>query len=246
MSTKRFAAVRANPYRWANMLRHYDQQKTKKKKKKIKADSTVGVGQKLNNKMFAHVNVLLAIDLEWYERNEEKILEVGLTRFTKNGRYINSTHVIIRDYIHVKNKRYVPNKKENFRHGYSIIARKNEAARIVLEELSKVDGVVLHGGTQDLSALEHIGLPHISPENVFDTQSMFSHLLGIRQRLKLGRVCELLNFELIDAHNAGNDAYATAKSFIGMCDIIESGQRVSYTGHRKCGTLFVDSVEITT
>ena len=246
ISTKRFAAVRQNPYRWENLLRHYDKERLKKKKAKMPADPTAGTGFKLDNRMFEHVQTLLAIDLEWFEFYEKKILEVGLTRFTKSGKYIASQHIIIRDYLKVKNKKYVPNKKDHFRHGYSEIVRKNEAAQIVLEELSKVDGVVVHGGKQDLTALRYIGLPKISPDNVFDTQTLFSQLLGVRQRLSLGRVSEFLDFELIDAHNAGNDAYATAKSFIGLCDIIESGQKVAYKGRRKSGTLILDSIEITT
>ena len=245
ISIERFAEISADPVRWALFLKY--PYKARKKKAKVPAYMfKEGVGKRLNKTMFDNVETLLAIDLEWYEYNERKVLEVGLTRFTRRGR-TTARHIIIRDYLKVKNKRFVPNKKDHFHHGDSELLRKNEAATVVLEELSKVDGVVVHGGDdKDLVALKYIGL-NVDPNTiVYDTQKLFSMLLGVRAHIRLGRVSELFQHNLIDPHNAGNDAFATAKAFIGMCKVIESNQKISYKGHRKCGTFFLDSIEITT
>ena len=242
---KRFAEISADPIRWALFLKY----PYRPRKKKVKVSSYMfkeGAGKRLSKAMFNNVQTLLAIDLEWYEYNERKVLEVGLTRFTRQGR-ITARHIIIRDYLKVKNKRFVPNKKDHFHHGDSELLRKNEAATVVMEELSKVDGVVVHGGDdKDLLALKHIGL-NVNPNTVvYDTQKIFSMMLGVRVNLRLGRVSELFQHDLIDPHNAGNDAFATAKAFIGMCQVIEADKKIAYKGHRKCGTFFLDSIEITT
>ncbi len=245
ISIERFSEISADPIRWALFLKY--PYKARKKKAKVPAYMfKEGVGKRLNKTMFDNVETLLAIDLEWYEYNERKVLEVGLTRFTRRGR-TTARHIIIRDYLKVKNKRFVPNKKDHFHHGDSELLRKNDAATVVLEELSKVDGVVVHGGDdKDLLALKHIGL-NIDPNTiVYDTQKLFSMMLGVRANIRLGRVSELFQHDLIDPHNAGNDAFATAKAFIGMCQVIESGKQISYKGHRKYGTFFLDSIEITT
>jgi len=201
------------------------------------------VGRKLDKSTFSNVRTLVALDLEWHERDSRKILEVGLTRFTKEG-WLMPKHIIIREYLNVKNRKYVPNKKDQFHHGWSQTIRKNEAGKRVLQELSKVDGVVVHGGRRDLTVLQYIGVYVDKSTVVYDTQKMFSMMLGVRESFSLGRVSKTVNHDLQDPHNAGNDAYATAKSFIGMRKIIEAEQKLSYTGRIKSGNLVLDSVEI--
>ena len=142
------------------------------------------------------------------------------------------------------NKTYVPNKKDHFHHGRSKIASKTKAAILVEKELSKASGVIVHGGMQDLKMLTRIGVEVDMSTIVYDTQKLFSKMLGVRGRYKLGRVSSFLKHELLDAHNAGNDAFATAMAFIGMRKIIEAEQKLSYTGHRKCGSLILDTVEV--
>ncbi len=239
----RFYEVRRDPERWATMVKWANFHRKKKAKKKVIENLfREGLGQTLNKSMFANIETFLAIDIEWYERDDRKILEVGLTRFTADR--IVPKHIIIREYLDVVNQKYVPNKKDHFHHGQSETVLKVEAADIVRAELSKVEGVVVHGGEQDLTALKHIGVDVDRDTTVYDTQKMFSMMLGVRDRYKLGLVSEFMDHDLQDPHNAGNDAFATAKSFIEMRAIIEAEQKLSYTGRMLSGNLRLETVEI--
>lgn len=165
---------------------------------------------------------LISIDFEALE-GTNKITEVGVSVYdpwnSKGGLlpFIQLVHVIIRENQHLYNRNYVPNHKENFNGGRSLVMGLQEVADSILkliarnsfQELPPGLGVCIvgHGLTNDLKWLQQMGVD-IGNADTIDTQELLCYTHG-HKKASLEHALRLVRQPFAFLHNAGNDAYYT-------------------------------------
>ena len=179
----------------------------------------------------------VAIDIEAYENDQQCVLEIGIAVKTASSRlqeFRNRVrnehpqppsheyrHLIIREYMHLRNGIFVTDNRDNFLFGTSEIVSLNEAARIVDTICSQASTVIFHAANNDLNWLDSIGVYTPNSPHIIDTQDLARELNAPLGLERLGRYLGLTTSYL---HNAGNDAAYTLKVYfelVAMTDRIE-------------------------
>lgn len=187
--------------------------------------------------------VLVCLDLEYFERDNQLLTEIGLAIFNPivndpNGVVpnIKTMHIIVKDNQSKKNYLTVPNNKEKYSFGTSLKLPLTECQKGVEEILnyySKRNQLVIvgHSVGGDIRMLKDRGF-YVPPHEVLDTY----HIWRAEQPLGPGSLGELLKFFDIPhgfLHNAGNDAFYNIQLLLKMLNPtirkelgIDSGKRV--------------------
>ncbi|KAI9139851.1 hypothetical protein BKA69DRAFT_611220 [Paraphysoderma sedebokerense] len=166
--------------------------------------------------------VYLSIDVETWERNHDKVTEIGWTvKYFNPPQPIHSNHFVIRENIDYYNGIYVPNAKFDFNFGNSKIA----SLDYVIAELNqKLDNwrdkdyrifIVCHDPRKDKEWLLNAGLDMRSCK-IIDTQVVFYGITGTVPRIGLSNMLRSINITFSNLHNAGNDARYTLNAFLKM------------------------------
>lgn len=178
------------------------------------------MNQKPPSKLRDDTIYLFAVDVESFEKNHEIILELGWIIFdVKNQRFYNR-HIIIKEYQHVRNYKYVPDHKDKFIFGKSEYLSEVEAKRALQKEIDTLApnlAMICHGLSSELKYFQKMGLK-LKHAYQFDTNELHHSLFN--DHGKTISLVNLLNKYQIAGqflHNAGNDAHFTLLAFLAMC-----------------------------
>ena len=103
-------------------------------------------------------------------------------------------------------------------------APKIEEALKEFLDFSKDCVIVAHNARFDTSFINYYAdkCGYEKPKHIIDTLAISREMFEGYENHKLGTIAENLGIELENAHRAINDARATAKVFIKMCEVVES------------------------
>lgn len=164
----------------------------------------------------------MAIDIETYENDHSKILEIGsfTTSLASPEGNEQAHHVIITENLHMVNKDYVSDNRDKFRFGTSQRMSLAEAAGKFSQYISDADILVTHSGGGDEFYLAKNGMS-LEGKPMFDTQLLGLALLTDEKNLSLFGLKRLMgdlgiSYDEDILHNAGNDSYYTMKVFLAL------------------------------
>ncbi|KAG0004582.1 hypothetical protein BGZ65_000106 [Modicella reniformis] len=128
----------------------------------------------------------ISVDIESYERDHSRILEIGWSIWDSREHKIADKHYAISDYQHLKNGKYVPDRRDRFSFGQTV----------------------------DEGYLRQMGI--VFPETMikFDTLNLNVGRTGNATKTGLGKLLDELEIENYSLHNAGNDAHYTMELFL--------------------------------
>lgn len=176
--------------------------------------------------------LLVSFDLEVYEYDKDKVLEIGYTvvrllQESTDGsvapEITEKCHLIIEENLELKNKDFVADNRDGFRFGTSETVTMVKAVEKFREAVEKCTFLVAHASGNDAAYLKSIGLDLAEfRKEIMDTQLIEQHKefqcsAGERLFLRnLGKMLQSYNVrhEEKDLHNAGCDAYFTMKVFL--------------------------------
>ncbi|KAJ1975165.1 hypothetical protein H4R35_003274 [Dimargaris xerosporica] len=161
----------------------------------------------------------LALDIEAYERDQNKLTEIGWTIDNANAPRI-SRHYVVRENVHLRNGRYVPDHKFDFNFGRT----ETLSLECILQHLSRDVcrhpslAVVGHGIAHDIQYLRSVGFEFGCSVKFFDTNELYREFSGsLQSKHKLQTILAQLGIPHSRLHNAGNDAYYTMEAFLALC-----------------------------
>ena len=115
-------------------------------------------------------STFLAFDIEVYEHDFDKMLEIGFVKFgLQPGAPREYHHYIITDNLHYVNKDRVPDNRDRFLFGESRRMTLREAAVQFEEHIAGADFLVAHAGANDEHYLSMQGID-LQGKQIFDTQ----------------------------------------------------------------------------
>ncbi|RCK65405.1 hypothetical protein Cantr_01348 [Candida viswanathii] len=167
---------------------------------------------------------LIAMDCEAYEREHLTVTEIGIAVVEQHGNLvpdIKTYHIVVGEHIDKRNSKYVPDKKDNFMGGTSLVVNEEDSRKFLQGLFQKYieerDGVlVCHQVSSELKYFRKIGLKFRSDIKTLDTMTLLqiSRLSGHA----LWATLRLLGIPHAYLHNAGNDAYFTLLAALALCD----------------------------
>ncbi|HDY8039451.1 TPA: hypothetical protein ACGUOS_004298 [Vibrio vulnificus] len=198
-----------------NPPKYLDLEKVKKHRNSI-IESSRKISKILNDG-----HEIIGIDCEMFEFDQSKTIELGIGRISNSG--LSAEHIIISDYYNLRNKKRVPDNKDNFVFGSSVRMTLEEANLYIKDVFSDARYVYGHALKNDLAQL---GVK-VSGQIRFDTSTLHTQLTvakdGIHttRKTRLSRLCEIYTPELFETphHNAGNDIYVTGAVLRSMSDL---------------------------
>jgi len=153
----------------------------------------------------------VCVDIECYELDHQCTTEVGLSTLVHPATgvgEITSRHLLIREYAHLRNNKFVPDMSEAFGFGASEWVHLRDCRRIIRETFQS-DGLtpvylIGHDPMADIRYLEkNLRCPWPQTMNVFDTRLMFSAFGGDPTLRNLAACLDALGIEYWNLHNAG-------------------------------------------
>jgi hypothetical protein len=174
----------------------------------------------------------VSIDIECYELDHKCTTEIGISTLTFPGGRIESRHLLIREYSHLRNSKFVPDMSDAFGHGASEWIHLKDCKRYLLAAFRIEDGrrvyFLGHDPMADIRYLEkNLGCPFPKGMIVFDTRLMYSAYSGDAVLRNLAYCLDDLGIEFWNLHNAGmtsgvyltegNDAHYTLMAFKELC-----------------------------
>lgn len=181
---------------------------------------------------------IVFLDIEAFEFDHQRILEVGLMTVQLEGRSVImplSRHFLIKENMRLHNGKNVANRKMHYAFGRSEHATMRDVAERVRVALGHPGAILVgHSICSDIEFMRCSGhaLPAalISPTRVFDTQAMMAqHQRRPGLRASLEACLKHLGISSVDGelHNAGNDAWYTSLVFFALlgCKIDQQAWR---------------------
>ena len=163
-------------------------------------------------------NKYAVIDVEAHERCQRHILEVGVAIVDYAKGSIQPHHFVIEEHYKTRNKKFVPDNKDNYDYGDSVMISQEHIAVQIHHLLQDVDCVVGHAVKSDIKWLRRLG---IQVDKSMDTQKLYKCAMWEPQAASVKTMIEtLLREEPKHLHNAGNDAYYTARCFMHLRSLI--------------------------
>ncbi|RKP09656.1 hypothetical protein THASP1DRAFT_28541 [Thamnocephalis sphaerospora] len=167
----------------------------------------------------AKTHIFLALDVESWERDHSRILEIGWSMYDSRRDRFLDVHYNVSEFRHLYNGRYVPDHRNNFVFGTSTWATLREAAAAIQRDLDADDAPLVfigHAVKEDLRYLERLGVKVPGTAVSFDTAQLYQAVNGATQPTGLGKMLDALSIEHIFLHNAGNDAHYTLEAFLAL------------------------------
>ncbi|WP_418358863.1 hypothetical protein ACNH6B_09285 [Shewanella basaltis] len=166
------------------------------------------------NQIFQILNAgheIVGIDCEMFEFDQSKTTEIGIGYITQFG--LRVEHIIISDYYKLRNKKRVPDNKDNFIYGKSIRMTLKQAQEYVKNIFINAKYIYGHALKNDLKQL---GV-NTAGQLKFDTSTLHTRFTvakdGIHttKKTRLSTLCEIYapHLKSTPYHNAGNDIYVT-------------------------------------
>lgn len=167
---------------------------------------------------------LIAMDCEQYEREPLAVTEIGIAIMENYGEKvpeIKTFHVVVLEHINKRNSRYVPDKKDFFMGGTSLVMSKNDSRRflqgIIQKYIEEKDGILIcHQVSSELKYFRKIGLTY--PHNIKTLDTLNLNQISRLGGNSLWATLRMLGIPYAYLHNAGNDAYYTLLAALALCD----------------------------
>ncbi|EEB08708.1 fungal protein [Schizosaccharomyces japonicus yFS275] len=173
---------------------------------------------------------VLVLDFEAYERNQDLVTEAGVCLFRKKS--WKTYHYRVRDYLHLKNGRFVADHSEHFKFGESIIIGRRQLCEVLTGYLRLPNLVVVaHGLRNELKYLGKLRIeipPHVALVDTQDVYRFYSYTcLGVvhNQLIGLNKLLSSLSVIPFGLHNAGNDAHYTKDALLSMATALTSHEQ---------------------
>lgn len=161
----------------------------------------------------------LCFDVEAFEFRQSIILEIGVSTY-QDGRF-DSEHFIISEHTKYKNKKFVPNNRDNFLFGESEPAPLNVAVKRLNALISRHDCIVGHSIGGDVNQLLPHGLNFSHSKKIIDTAVIGKVVLKQdKSRPSLKDLAEQYGIDMKFHHNGGNDSRYNLETFVKMVDSV--------------------------
>jgi DNA polymerase III alpha subunit (gram-positive type) len=156
---------------------------------------------------------IVCIDVEQHEFSK-KLLEVGITEYYPSTNTTVHHHYIIEEYYSKRNRRNVPDNKDNFDFGTSVQISIHNLKQIMDFHLRDAHHVVGHSFSNDVKMLENYMT--IDHNKIIDTQNLAKYYFGENRLFSLTSILNNLKIRHENLHNAGNDAAFTMRCLLEM------------------------------
>ncbi|KAF9358580.1 hypothetical protein BGX34_008873 [Mortierella sp. NVP85] len=164
----------------------------------------------------------ISVDIESYERDHSKILEIGWTIWDSQVNKFMDCHYAISDYRHLANGKFVADRRDRFTFGQTIWASLQDsiaAFQRILDTAAERNAegafvLIAHDMSSDEAYLRQMGIEFPKGMIKFDTLNLNVARTGDRNKTGLGRLLDQLDIENYCLHNAGNDAHYTMELFM--------------------------------
>jgi len=177
-------------------------------KRQEKRENYISSKKELFSSYLTEGKKFLCFDIEKYENNQSKILEIGYVFYDSSKDVYKNKNMIIKENIDLINGKHVPNHKYDFNYGETIVIEEKLAFEIINKLMDEADILVGHDIKNDFKVV-----PNKKDIPVFDTQKTINPSdFGFKGQLSLFRIAEGLHLYPEFLHNAGNDAYFTFQS----------------------------------
>lgn len=148
-----------------------------------------------------------------YEHSLDKLLEFGLSVYDFELKKTSNTHIIVSDFIYLRNGRFVADNRHRFNFGQSQYLSLKLAIQHVMSVVSSPNSCLIgHNIKSDIKFLKGSSSQKIEIP-VFDTQVMYRQFTLSDNFLSLVKVLDELGISHSNLHNAGNDAFYTLEVF---------------------------------
>jgi len=154
----------------------------------------------------------LCLDIEAFEFEQKKLTEFGWCIFKRDGTIIKKKHTIVKEYIHLRNGKHVPDNKDNFLFGQSDIQKLEEVEEELKNDIESVNYLVGQGIKSDIRYLKSIDVntskfttmknQKIPEFGVIDTMDIFSGNFNTKG-VSLEKSLVKLQIPYDKLHNAG-------------------------------------------
>jgi hypothetical protein len=150
----------------------------------------------------------VSIDIECYELDHNCTTELGISTMTFPGGEIKSRHLLVREYSHLRNNKFIPDMADAFHHGKSEWVHLKDCKKYIAEAFRSEGGrpvyFIGHDPMADIKYMErNLRSPFPMGMNVFDTRLMFSAFGGDGVLRNLACCLDQLGIEYWNLHNAG-------------------------------------------
>ena len=143
----------------------------------------------------------------------DKLLEFGLSIYDVKWKTTVNTHIIITDYLHLKNGHFVADNRDKYNFGQSQCLSLKSALDYVMSVLNTPNSCLIgHNITADIKFLKSVSHKKIDWP-IFDTQIVYKQATLGENILGLVRVLNEIGIPYSNLHNAGNDAFYTLEIF---------------------------------
>ncbi|KAG0201883.1 HIR complex subunit [Mortierella sp. GBA30] len=167
----------------------------------------------------------ISVDIESYEFEHSKILEIGWSIWDSGVHKFTDKHYAIQEYRHLKNGKYVADRRDRFLFGKTVWASLQDsiaAFQEALETASKRNSeglfvLIAHDMSSDEGYLRKMGVEFPRGMIKFDTVEMNGARVGDSNiKTGLGKLLDEVDIENYCLHNAGNDAHYTLDLFLWL------------------------------
>lgn len=170
---------------------------------------------------------LVAIDVEAWEQNPNKITEIGLAVYDPRDQWtlvvprIRTAHILVKENKSMNNGRYVPDNKMRFNGGVSYEMLSTELrgwlSDVLAYYLNKCTGVLVgHNVGGDIQWLARHGVMEVRDIETVDTEKV--HHLSRPTGGLLRGLLRTVEIPHLNLHNAANDAYYTLLAAMAYLD----------------------------
>ena len=164
--------------------------------------------------------VVFDIETTGFNAGSDKITEIAAVK-VKNGKCIDEFSTFVNP------ERYIPKEVQELTHITLELVKdapKTKEALKAFLDFSEDAIIVAHNARFDTSFINYFANEYgfEKPKYIIDTLVVSREMFEEFENHKLGTIAKNLKIELENAHRAINDARATAKVFIKMCEIVTS------------------------
>ncbi|KAF9174153.1 HIR complex subunit [Mortierella sp. AD010] len=152
----------------------------------------------------------ISVDIESYERDHSKILEIGWSIWVSGVHKFVDRHYAISEYQHLKNGKFVADRRDRFIFGETVWAPLKDSIAAFQQDLDMASkrnpeglfALIAHDMASDEAYLKSMGI--VFPEGMiqFDTLNLNCARVGDSVKTGLGKLLDELNIDNYSLHNA--------------------------------------------
>ncbi|KAF9989923.1 hypothetical protein BGZ75_004311 [Mortierella antarctica] len=167
----------------------------------------------------------ISVDIESFEFEHSKILEIGWSIWDSGVHKFIDKHYAISEYRHLKNGKYVEDRRDRFMFGETVWAGLQNSIAAFQEDLETAakrnsEGLfvlIAHDMASDEGYLRKMGVEFPRGMIKFDTIELNGARVGDSNvKTGLGKLLDEVEIENYCLHNAGNDAHYTLDLFLWL------------------------------